>query len=68
MQQVPNMTVNCYQFPGPELTRCEYNFAIDAIIQKHTRVWIDILDAETKELEEKLDELNVQGLIQALLS
>jgi hypothetical protein len=58
------MTANCYRISeGPELNRCEYHFAVDAVRQKHTKVWIDILDADAKELEEKLDELNVQGLI-----
>ena len=58
------MTVNCFQLSeGPQLTPCEYSFALDAIRQKNARIWIDILDANTIELQEKLDDINVQGLI-----
>ena len=58
------MTVNCYQVSNqPKLTPCEYDFELEAINQKEARIWIDMLDADAKELEEKLDELNVQGLI-----
>ena len=61
------MKVNCYQISeGPKLTPCEYSFAIEAIRQKKARIWIDLLDAETSELEEKLDEIKVQGLIRHL--
>ena len=63
------MKVNCFQISeGPKLTACEYSFATEAINQKKARVWIDILDAETSELEEKLDELKVQGLIRQFMS
>jgi len=58
------MKVNCYQISeGPNLTPCEYSFAIEAIKQQKARVWIDILDAETRELEEKLDDIKAEGLI-----
>jgi magnesium transporter len=58
------MKINCYQISeGPDLTPCEYNFAINSIRQKNAKVWIDLLDIETSELEEKLDEIKVQGLI-----
>ena len=61
------MTVNCYHISdGPQLIPCEYSFALEAIRQKKTRVWIDILDVETSELEEKLDEIKVHGLIRHL--
>ncbi len=58
------MKVNCFQISeGPNLTSCEYRFAIQAIRQQEAKIWIDLLDAEPSELEEKLDELNVLGLI-----
>jgi len=58
------MTVNCYQiFDGAQLNRCEYGFAIEAIRQRKARIWIDLLDADTSELESKMDDLKVQGLI-----
>ena len=58
------MKVNCYQLSdGPKLTPCEYSFAIETIRLQKARIWIDLLDAETSELEEKLDDLKVQGLI-----
>jgi magnesium transporter len=58
------MKVNCYQISdGPRLTPCEYSFAIEAIKQKKARVWIDILDSDTSELEEKLDDIKAEGLI-----
>jgi len=61
------MRVNCFWiFVGPKLTPCEYSFATEAINQKTARVWIDILDADASELEEKLDELRIQGLIRNL--
>jgi magnesium transporter len=61
------MTINCFQISeGPKLTPCEYSFATDAINQKKARVWIDILDADSGELELKLDELKVRGLIRKL--
>jgi magnesium transporter len=61
------MKINCYQVSeGPILTKCEYSFAIDAVRQKKARIWLDILDAEAVELEEKLDEIKVQGLIRNL--
>jgi len=61
------MKVNCFHISeGPKLTPCDYSFAIEAINQKKTRVWIDILDAETSELEEKLDEFKIHGLIRHL--
>jgi magnesium transporter len=59
-----NMTVNCYKISdGPKLTPCEYSFAIEAIRQQKARIWIDLLDAENGEIEEKLDDIQVQGLI-----
>jgi len=61
------MNVNCYQiFDGPKLIPCEYSSATEAINRKKTRVWIDLLDADTSELEEKLDELRINGLIRNL--
>ena len=61
------MNVNCFRISeGPKLTLCDYNFATEAINTKTARVWIDILDADTGELEEKLDELRIQGLIRNL--
>jgi len=61
------MKVNCFRISeGPKLTVCEYSFATEAINQKTARVWIDILDADSGELEVKLDELKVRGLIRQL--
>ena len=58
------MKVNCYQISDePQLTPCEYTFAIEAIRQQKAKIWIDLLDTETSELVEKLDDLKVQGLI-----
>jgi magnesium transporter len=58
------MKVNCYQISdGPSLAPCEYSFAVEAIKQHKARVWIDILDSETSELEEKLDDIKAEGLI-----
>jgi magnesium transporter len=58
------MNVKCYQISdGPKLIPCEYSFAIDAIRGKKARIWIDLLDSEPGELEAKLDEVKVHGLI-----
>jgi Mg2+ and Co2+ transporter CorA len=58
------MRVKCYQISaGPKLIPCEYSFALEAISQQKGKIWIDLLDTETSELVEKLDELKVQGLI-----
>jgi len=58
------MKVNCYQISDePQLTPCEYTFAIEAIRQQKAKIWIDLLDTETSELVDKLDDLKVQGLI-----
>ena len=58
------MIVNCLQISdGPKLLPVEYGFAIDAIKKQSARIWIDIQDAERFEIEEKLDDLNIQGLI-----
>jgi magnesium transporter len=58
------MKVNCFRISeGPKLTPCEYSFAIDAIGQKKARIWIDLIDADNNELEQKLDDLRAQGLI-----
>ena len=58
------MKVNCLQLSdGPQLTPCEYSFAIDAIIQQSAKIWMDILDSDTGDLEEILDRINIQGLI-----
>jgi magnesium transporter len=58
------MKVNCFRISdGPQLIPCEYAFAIDSIRQQNAKVWIDLLDAETGEMEEKLDDIGVQGLI-----
>ena len=62
------MKVNCFRISeGPRLTVCEYSFATEAIRQKKARIWIDILDADRGELEKKLDELKVQGLIRQFM-
>ena len=60
------MKLNCFQITdGPRLLPCEYGFAVDAIRKQSARIWIDIQDAEHFEIEEKLDELNIQGLIRS---
>ena len=61
------MKVNCYRISeGPDLTPCEYDFAIEEIRQKKARIWIDLIDIETTELEEKLDDVQARGLIRQL--
>lgn len=61
------MKVNCYQISeGPQLKPCEYDFAVSAIRKKDVRVWIDLLDTDNNDLREKLDELNIGGLIKQL--
>jgi hypothetical protein len=56
------MKVNCFRISeGPKLTPCDYSSLTEAINQEKARVWIDILDAEAGELEEKLDELRIRG-------
>ena len=58
------MKVNCLQLTeGPQLTPCEYSFAVDAIRKQSAKIWIDVLDSDTSELEEILDSINVQGLV-----
>ena len=58
------MTVTCLQITDdPQLLPVEYGSAIDAIKKQSARIWIDIQDAEPFEIEEKLNDLNVQGLI-----
>ncbi len=58
------MKVNCYQISvEPKLTLCDYSFAVEAVYQKKTRIWIDLVDSDAGELEQKLDDFNVQGLI-----
>lgn len=58
------MKINCFQLSeGLQLTPCEYSVAINAIRENNARVWIDLQDAETADLEKKLDEINVQGII-----
>jgi len=58
------MNVNCFQLAdGPQLTSCDYPFAIDAIKKQNAKIWIDILDSKASEIEEILDEINVQGII-----
>jgi len=58
------MTVTCLQITDdPQLLPVEYGSAIDAIKKQSTRIWIDIQDAEPFEIEEKLNDLNIQGLI-----
>ena len=42
---------------------CDYNNAVVAIKQKNARIWIDLQDIETSELEGKLDDVHVHGLI-----
>jgi magnesium transporter len=61
------MTVNCYLLAeGPLVKPCEYSFAIDAILHRKARIWIDILDTYNTDLEKKLYDLNVNGLIRQL--
>jgi magnesium transporter len=61
------MKVDCFRISeGPKLTPCEYNFAVEAIIHEKARIWIDLLDAETGEIEEKLDEIGISGIIRHL--
>jgi hypothetical protein len=51
------MKVNCFRISdGPQLIPCEYALAIDSIRQQNAKVRIDVLDIETSELEEKLNE------------
>ncbi len=58
------MNVNCFHLiDGPQLTACEYSFAADAIRNQSAKIWIDVLDAGTSEIEEILDKINVQGII-----
>lgn len=58
------MTINCYQLTNePKLTPCEYAFAIEAIGKQNARIWIDLIDADTSEVEKKLDDFKVHGLI-----
>lgn len=61
------MKIDCFRISeGPKLTPCEYNFAVEAIIHEKARIWIDLLDAETGEIEEKLDEIGISGIIRHL--
>ena len=58
------MTVNCLQITdGPQLIPVEYGAAIDAIKKQSARIWIDLQDIEPSELEGKLDDVQVHGLI-----
>jgi len=58
------MKVNCYQIlDGPQMISCEYDVAIDLIKQKNARIWIDMQGAQLNEFEEKLDDLDIRGLI-----
>ena len=58
------MTVNCFQLSeGPQLTTCDYPFAVEAIKKRNAKIWIDVLDSETREIEEIMDEISVQGII-----
>ena len=58
------MTINCFQIlEGAQLNRCGYDFAIEAIVNQKARIWIDLLDADTSEVEKKLDDFKVHGLI-----
>jgi magnesium transporter len=58
------MTVNCFQIlEGSQLNRCGYDFAIEAIVKQKARIWIDLIDADTSEVENKLDDFKVHGLI-----
>jgi magnesium transporter len=58
------MTVNCFQIlEGAQLNRCGYDFAIEAIVNQKARIWIDLTDADTSEVEKKLDDFKVHGLI-----
>jgi magnesium transporter len=58
------MKVNCFQLTvGPQLTSCDFPFAINAIKKQNAKIWIDILDSKASEIEQILDEINVQGII-----
>ena len=58
------MKVNCFQFSeGPRLESCDYAFAVDTVRNKKGRIWIDLIDADSIDIEQKLDDFNVQGLI-----
>lgn len=58
------MTINCFELTDrPELKPCEYSYAIDTIQNKNARIWIDLQDIEPSELEGKLDDVQVHGLI-----
>ncbi|TFH39180.1 MAG: hypothetical protein E4G95_01785 [Bacteroidia bacterium] len=58
------MITNCLQISDvPQLSPCEYTFAVNAITKKKARIWIDVLDADTSDVEKILDDLNVKGLI-----
>jgi magnesium transporter len=61
------MKVNCYQISeDTKLTPCDYSLAIEAIIHKKEKIWIDLVDAEAGEIEEKLDDIRAMGLIRHL--
>ena len=58
------MKSNCYQLSeGPQLIPCDYSYAVENVRHKRVKIWIDLLDADTGEMEKTLDDLNVDGLI-----
>mgnify|MGYP001121491117 CR=1 FL=1 len=58
------MKINCYQLSeGPQLIPFDYRYAVDNVRDKNVKIWIDLLDADTAEMEKILDDLNVDGLI-----
>ena len=61
------MKINCFLISEePRLNPCDYNSAIDSIKHQKAKVWIDLMDAETGEIEEKLDDIEAKGLIRHL--
>jgi magnesium transporter len=61
------MSVNCFRISEePKLTPCDYSAAIDAITHQKAKIWIDLVDADTGEIDEKLDDIQAKGLIRHL--
>jgi len=58
------MKINCFNLSeGPRLESCDYSFAVDTVRNKRGKIWIDLIDADTTDLEKVLDEFYVKGLI-----
>jgi len=61
------MKVKCFRISeGPMLYPCDYGFAVEAIVNKKARIWIDLVDAEPGDIEEMLDNIQAKGLIRHL--